>query len=160
MPNTYTQLYTQLIFAVKGRKSLIKKEWKSDLYKYITGIVQNKQFKMIQINGMSDHIHIFVGQNPKISVSEIVKDIKIASNLWLNNRYVKGFQWQEGYGAFSYSRSQIQDVCHYIENQESHHKKQNFKDEYISFLKAFEVDYNENYLFEFIEDPYSTPTES
>ncbi len=153
MPNTYTQLYIQFVFAVKGRESLVEKAWKDDLYKYITGIVQNNKSNLIAINGTADHIHIFVGYKPSISIPDLVKDIKVASTLWINGkRLVKGkFSWQEGYGAFSYSRSQLDVVCKYIANQEAHHKKKTFQQEYLDFLKQFEVEYDEKYLFDFIE---------
>jgi putative transposase len=162
MPNTYTQLYIQFVFAVKHRQALINASWKDDLYKYITGIVQNKGSKMLAINGMSDHIHIFLGYKPSISIPDLVKDIKLASNDWINKNLLTNqkFAWQEGYGAFSYSRSQISNVCSYIENQEQHHSKQLFKDEYISFLKNFDIDYDDKYLFEFIDSMDLTPTES
>lgn len=152
MPNTYTQLYVQFVFAVKGRESLISKIWKDELYKYITGIVQNKKSKLIAINGVSDHIHIFIGYQPSISIPDLVKDIKVASSLWINEKQlVKGkFNWQEGYGAFSYGRSQMDVVCKYIENQEAHHAKKTFRDEYLRFLKQFQIEYDEKYLFDFI----------
>lgn len=136
MPNTYTQLYIQFVFAVKSREALINSSWKNDLYKYITGIVQNKNSKLIAINGVGDHIHIFVGYKPSISIPDLVKDIKVASTIWINeNELSKSkFAWQEGYGAFSYGRSQIDAVCNYIHNQESHHQKKTFKEEYVEFL--------------------------
>ena len=162
MPNTYTQLYIQLVFAVKYRQALIHSSWKHELYRYITGIVQNKGSKMLSINGMPDHIHIFIGYNPKVLIPDLVKDIKLASNEWINTNHPLSakFAWQEGYGAFSYIRSQIHDVCTYIENQELHHAKKTFKEEYISFLKAFEINYEDKYLFDFFEDNGSTPAES
>ena len=116
MPNTYTQLYIQFVFAVKGRQSLISKEWNDRLYKYITGIVQNNKSKMLCINGVADHVHIFIGYHPAVPIPDLVKDIKVASSLWVNdNKLVNGkFNWQESYGAFSYSRSQLDAVCKYI----------------------------------------------
>lgn len=154
MPNTYTQLYIQFVFAVKHRKALIHATWKDELYKYITGIVQNKDNKMLAINGMADHIHIFIGYKPKFSIPDLVKDIKLATNEWINERKftAQKFAWQEGYGAFSYSRSQVHDVCTYIENQEIHHAKKTFREEYVSFLKAFEIEYEDKYLFEFLDE--------
>jgi putative transposase len=151
MPNTYTQLYIQFVFAVKAREALIAKGWKNDLYKYITGIVQNNKSKMLAINGMQDHIHIFIGYKPSIALPDLVKDIKIASSLWINDNKLTGqrFNWQEGYGAFSYSHSHIDKVCNYIQEQELHHAKKTFKDEYAEFLKQFQVEYDEKYLFEF-----------
>ena len=164
MPNTFTQLYIQFVFAVKGRESLIQNYWKDELYKYITGIVQNKKSKMLAINGMSDHIHIFIGYKPSISIPDLIKDIKLASGLWINNnKYTKQkFNWQEGYGAFSYSQSHIDNVCQYIANQELHHKKKTFKEEYIEFLGNFKIEYDEKYLFDFLDDSSlknSTPAE-
>jgi REP element-mobilizing transposase RayT len=161
MPNTYTQLYVQFVFAVKGRESLIHFSWKNELYKYITGIVQNSKSKMLAINGMSDHIHIFIGYKPSVSIPDLIKDIKLASGQWINNKkFIKQhFNWQEGYGAFSYSQSHIDDVCQYIANQELHHQKKTFREEYVEFLKNFNIDYDEKYLFEFYEDLNSTPTE-
>lgn len=162
MPNTYTQLYIQFVFAVKHRQALIHPSWKNELYKYITGVVQNKQSKLLAINGMPDHIHIFIGYKPTIAIPELIKDVKLASNGWINqSKLTKNkFAWQEGYGAFSYSRSQIKDVCTYIENQEIHHKRKTFREEYISFLKSFEIEYRDEYLFDFFEDVGSTPLES
>src|SRR5690348_14835850 len=113
MPNTFTQLYIQFVFAVKNRESLIHAMWKEELHKYITGVVQNKGNKMLAINSMPDHIHLFIGYNSIIAIPDLVKDIKIASNLWINNQHLtkSKFEWQEGYGAFTYSHSQIHDVC-------------------------------------------------
>ena len=151
MANTYSQLYIQLVFAVKHRQNFIQNQWKEPLYKYITGVVQNDKHKMLAINGMPDHIHIFIGLNPAFSISDVVRDIKRASNNWINsNQFVKGFfEWQGGYGAFSYSRSHISKVCNYIDRQEHHHTKATFKEEYIALLKAFEIDFKDEYLFDF-----------
>jgi len=123
------------------------------LQKYITAVVQNDKHKMLAINGMPDHIHIFLGWKPSISISDLVKDIKKASNNWINDRkLIKGkFEWQDGYGAFSYGKSQVDQVCKYILNQKEHHKKQTFKSEYIMLLKLFEIDFKDEYLFEFYE---------
>lgn len=153
MPNTYTQLYIQFVFAVKAREAFIKKEWKDDLYKYITGIVQNNKSKMLSINSMPDHIHIFVGYKPSVSIPDLIKDIKVASSLWINDNKLSKFRfnWQEGYGAFSYSQSHIDAVYKYIQNQESHHKKKTFRQEYLQLLKRFQVEYDEKYLFEFFD---------
>ena len=149
MANTYSQIYIQMVFAVKGRQSLIQKSWKDELYKYMTGILRNKGQKLLAINGMPDHIHIFIGQKPNITTSSLVKDIKVASNEFINDkRWVRGrFAWQEGYGAFSYGRSQLDTVIRYIQNQELHHKKRTFREEYIGLLKKFEIEYDEKYLF-------------
>ena len=153
MPNTYSQLYVQIVFAVKYRQNLISKNNREELYKYITGIVQNKGQKMLAIFCMPDHIHIFVNIKPSISISDLVRDIKANSTKFINdNNLVKGkFSWQEGFGSFSYSKSHIVNVANYILNQEEHHRVKTFKEEYLDFLQKFEVDYNEKYLFEWIE---------
>ena len=157
MPNTCTQLYIQMVFAVKFRENLIPQQHKEEIHKYITGIVQKKQNKMLAINCMPDHIHIFVGLHPAISISELVKSIKIASgDLIRDKKWVKKkFLWQDGFGAFSYSHSDIDKVIKYILNQEEHHRKKTFKEEYLEFLQQFEVEYDDKYLFEFYEYPAS-----
>jgi len=149
MANTYTQLYIQFVFAVKYRKSLILPSWKDSLYKYMTGIIQNHRHKLIVINGMPDHVHILVGLHPNQSLSDLMKFAKGESSEWINKNRItpEKFYWQEGFGAFSYSRSQIKNVIHYIENQESHHQKQSFREEYIEQLKTFDIDFNEQYIF-------------
>jgi putative transposase len=153
MADTYTQLYIQLVFAVKGRHSFIHTSWEEELYKYITVVVQNDKHKMLAINGMPDHIHIFIGLNPSTSISDLVKDIKRASNNLINDKGLTNnkFEWQSGYGAFSYSKSQIDQVCKYILNQKAHHAKQSFKEEYITVLKLFGVDFKDEYLFAFYD---------
>ena len=153
MGDTYTQLYIQLVFAVKGRHNFIQIGWEEEMYKYITGVVQTDKHKMLAINGMPDHVHIFIGLNPALAISDVVKDIKRASHNWINDKgFVKGkFEWQGGYGAFSYGRSQIDRVCKYIANQKDHHKKQSFKTEYISLLKLFVIEFKDEYLFEFYD---------
>jgi putative transposase len=153
MANTYTQIHIQVVFAVKNRIGLIRKEWKNDLYKYITGIVQTHKHKMLSINGMPDHIHVFFGMRPTQSLSDLMQDIKGSSSKWINaNKFTRGkFEWQEGYGAFSYGKSQVSDVINYIENQEIHHQRMTFFDEYKEFLNKFEIDYDERYLFKNIE---------
>jgi REP element-mobilizing transposase RayT len=153
MANTYSQIYIQIVFAVSGRENLIKSEWKEELYKYITGIVKNHGQKLIAIGGVDDHIHILLGIEPSIKLSDLVKEIKANSSRFINEkRFIKGkFYWQEGFGAFSYSRSQIGAVISYIQNQEKHHAKKNFRNEYKDFLQKFEVKYDEKYLFEFLE---------
>ena len=150
MANTFTQIYVQIVFSVKNRQALIPKNKKEELHKYITGVVQNKKCKMIAINSMPDHIHIFIGIHPKISISDLVKDIKISSNKKIKEkRWIKSkFEWQKGFGAFSYSRSQIDSVYKYIINQEEHHKKVTFKEEYVKFLEKFEINYNLKYIFD------------
>ena len=153
MSDTYTQLYIQLVFAVKGRNNFIQNDWEEELYKYITVVVQTDRHKMLAINGMPDHIHIFLGLNPAIAISDLVKDIKRASNNWIKEKeFVKiKFEWQSGYGAFSYGKSQIDQVCKYILNQKIHHAKFSFKEEYIGLLKLFEIDFKDEYLFEFYD---------
>jgi putative transposase len=153
MPNTYSQIYIQIVFAVKGRENLISKIHREELHKYITGIVQNRGQKMLSIFCMSDHVHLLVGIKPSITISDLVRDIKAGSSNFINQQYyVNGkFNWQEGFGAFSYSKSQIDTVIKYILSQEEHHKKTTFREEYFDFLEKFEIDYDEKYLFEWIE---------
>ncbi|CAN5333936.1 IS200/IS605 family transposase [soil metagenome] len=153
MANTYSQIYIQIVFAVHGRENLIKSEWKEELYKYIAGIIKNRKQKLLAIGGTADHIHILVGIEPNIALSDLVRDIKSNSSRFINERkFVRGkFYWQEGFGAFSYSRSQIDVVIKYIQNQEKHHAKKSFKEEYKDFLQRFAVEYDEKYLFEFLD---------
>ena len=153
MPNTYTQLYIHFVFAVQNRLSLIKDNWQIDLYRYINGVIEKHGHKQFAINGMPDHVHILVSMNPKQASSELMFEVKRSSSIWINdNRLVKGrFSWQEGFGAFSYGKSQVPDVCRYIENQQIHHMKRTFHEEYIEFLKAFEIEYDERYVFKPIE---------
>ncbi|MFV0604435.1 MAG: IS200/IS605 family transposase [Niabella sp.] len=153
MANTYTQLYIHIVFSVKGRQNLIQKTWKEELYKYICGIVSGKEQKVYAIGGVSDHIHILVSVKPNIALSDLVRDIKANASKWINEkRFVSGkFQWQEGFGAFSYAISQLDNVIAYINNQEQHHKKKTFKEEYVEMLQKFNVDYDDKYLFEWIE---------
>ena len=153
MPGTFSQIYIQIVFAVKGRDSLIHSSWEEELHKYITGIVQNKGQKMIAINGMPDHIHILIGIKPSCSISELVREIKKSSNEFIHEKkYSKfKFSWQEGYGVFSYNHSNLGSVVSYITNQKEHHKKTSFKDEYIAFLNKFEIDHKPEYLFEWID---------
>ena len=153
MSDTYTQLYIQMVFAVKGRNSFIQHQWEEELYKYITAVVQGDRHKMLAINGMPDHIHIFLGLHPAIAISDLVKDVKRASHNWINEKgFIKGkFEWQDGYGAFSYGKSQIDHVYKYILNQKKHHTKQSFKTEYTSLLKLFEINFKDEYLFEFYD---------
>lgn len=154
MANTYTQIDIQIVFAVKKRRGLIGKTWKDDLYKYITGIVQNHKHKMLQINGMPDHIHIFLGYNPAHPISKLVEEIKTSSNQYIkrNGYSSEPFAWQEGYGAFSYGRSQRETVIKYIINQEKHHQKKSFREEYVEILSEFEIEYKDKYLFDFFEN--------
>lgn len=152
MANAFTQLYIQSIFAVQNRNALIKPSWEEELYKYITGIVQNKGQKMLAINGVSNHIHFFIGMKPTCCLSDLIREIKKSSSSFIKEKKFTPFrfQWQEGYGAFSYSHSQLTDVIQYINNQKEHHKKQSFKDEYLRFLKDFEIEFKNEYLFEWI----------
>ncbi|MEI6575958.1 MAG: IS200/IS605 family transposase [Bacteroidota bacterium] len=151
MANTYTQHYNHVVFAVKYRACLISPEWKIEMFKYITGIVQNNKHKMLAINGPSDHIHIFIGTTPDQSVSAMVQQIKVCTSKWINDRgFTKNkFSWQSGFGGFTYSRSQIDSVIRYINNQEEHHKKKTFKNEYVSLLNKNGIEYDERYLFDF-----------
>jgi putative transposase len=154
MANTYSQLYIHIIFAVKSRKCLIPKEHKEAVYKYITGVVQERKHKMIAINGMSDHIHFFVGLSPDKSISDLVQEAKAAATKYIKKQdWMKfEFSWQRGFGAFSYARSKISNVATYIENQEEHHKNRTFREEYLDILQKFEVEYDERYIFDFFED--------
>jgi putative transposase len=149
MSNTYTQIHIHFVFAVKYRYGTINASWKDELYKYITGIIQNNSHKLICINGMPDHVHILAGVRPAQSISDLMQDIKGSSSKLINDKkYVRSkFEWQEGYGAFSYGKSQIKEVISYIENQEQHHKKKSFIEEYRDFLKAFDIDFDERYIF-------------
>jgi len=154
MPNTYTQLYVQFVFAVKYRKALISSSWEEDLRKYITGTVQNHGHKMLAINNMPDHLHLFIGLNPKQSISDLMRIVKGDSSEWINknNFSEHKFNWQEGYGAFSYSRSHIDNVVKYILNQQEHHKKLTFLEEYKLLLEKFEIEYGERYIFQELLD--------
>jgi REP element-mobilizing transposase RayT len=149
MPNTYTQLYIHCVFAVKYRAALLSIDWDARLRSYITAIVQNKKHKMIAINNMPDHLHMFVGLHPSESISDMLKWVKSDSSEWVNKEKLtkSRFYWQEGYGAFSHSRSQLDSVVKYIVNQQMHHKKQTFKEEYLQMLRNFEVEYDDRYLF-------------
>jgi len=152
MANTYTQIYIHIVFAVQGRQTLIKKDQKEELHKYITGIIRNKNQKLYAIDSMPDHIHIFMSMKPNISVSDLVRDIKNNSSTFINvKKWVRGkFNWQEGFGAFSYGHSQIDAVVKYIHDQEKHHTRRTFKDEYLGLLKKFNIEYDERYLFDWV----------
>lgn len=154
MANTYTQIYIQIVFAVKGRQNLITKENREELHKLITGIVTNRGQKLFAVFAMPDHVHILVSIGPTILISDLVRDIKAGSSKFINDKkWIKGkFNWQEGYGAFSYSKSGVDSVVKYILNQEEHHKKKKFKDEYLDLLEKFEIEYDQKYLFDWIED--------
>lgn len=153
MADTYTKLHIQFVFAVKYRAGLIKQPWQSNLHQYITGIVQHNNHKMLQINSMSDHIHILIGMRPAQAISALVQKIKTESSKWINeNKFCPThFAWQEGFGAFSYSKSHVNNVIRYIQNQQAHHKNQTFLEEYRQILKLFEVEYQEEYLFKELE---------
>jgi REP element-mobilizing transposase RayT len=153
MSNAFSQIYLQFVFAVKGRQSLIAKENKEELHKYITGLVQKRKAKMLAVNCMPDHTHIFVGFKPIVLISDFVKEIKVESNEFVTNKkWVNGkFNWQEGYGVFSYSHSHIDRVVKYVLNQEIHHRKKTFKQEYHELLQKFQIPFEEKYLFEFID---------
>jgi REP element-mobilizing transposase RayT len=154
MGDTYVQAYFHLVFAVKNRKALIRKSWKDDLEKYITGIVQNNGHKLIAIGSMPDHIHIFIGYNLNQKIPTLVEEIKTSSDHFIKeNRFTNyKFNWQKGYGAFTHSHSQLDTVVKYIMNQEKHHHKKTFSEEYIEMLKNFQVAYKNEYLFDFFDD--------
>jgi putative transposase len=151
MPNTFSQIYLQFVFAVRRRQSLIPQQHKEELHKYITGLVEHRKAKMLAVHCMPDHIHLFVGFRPVMSISDFVKEIKVESNEFINRKkwLSDKFSWQEGYGVFSYSHSHIDKVIKYILNQEDHHKKKTFRQEYLAFLEKFNLPYEEKYLFEF-----------
>ena len=153
MANTFSQIYLQFVFAVKGRKSLIPRENKEELHKYITGLVQNRKCKMLAIHCMPDHTHLFVGFKPSVFIPDFVKEIKVASNEFINEKKWKNqkFGWQEGYGVFSYSQSHIDKVVRYVLNQEEHHRKRSFRVEYHELLEKFEIPFEEEYSFDFID---------
>ncbi|MDZ7303901.1 MAG: IS200/IS605 family transposase [candidate division KSB1 bacterium] len=153
MANTYTQIYIHVVFAVQGRQNLLQPEHKEELHKYITGIVRNRGQKLIAINSMPDHVHLLIGLKPNIALSDLVRDIKAASSGFINEKkWVRGrFNWQEGFGAFSYSHSQVDRVVKYINDQEQHHTRKSFKAEYLELLKKFGIEYDEKYVFDWIE---------
>ncbi|WP_313501398.1 IS200/IS605 family transposase [Kaistella carnis] len=154
MANTYTQIYIQIVFAVKGRQNLIAKENREELHKFITGIINNRGQKLFAVFAMPDHVHILVSIGPTILISDLVRNIKAGSSKFINDKkWINGkFNWQEGYDAFSYSKSSVDSVVKYILNQEEHHKKKKFKDEYLDLLEKFEIEYDQKYLFDWIED--------
>ena len=153
MANTYTQIYIHVVFAVQGRQSLIHREHNNELQKYITGIVTNQGQKLIAINNMPDHVHILIGQKPTIALSDLVRDIKAGSSGFINDcRWVAGkFAWQEGFGAFSYGHSQLSTVIRYIQNQQQHHRRRTFTEEYVALLERFHVPHDERYIFQPVE---------
>lgn len=153
MANTFSQIYIQTVFAVSNRQSLIKPNFKAELYKYVTGIVTNQGQKLISINGMPDHVHILIGLRPAMALADLVREIKADSTNFINkNKWVHGrFSWQEGYGAFSYGHSQLDTIIRYIQNQEKHHRRRSFKEEYFAWLRKYEIAFEEKYVFEFID---------
>jgi REP-associated tyrosine transposase len=153
MANTFSQIYIQTVFAVENRQSLITPNFKEDLYKYITGIVKNQRQKLIAINGMPDHVHILIGLKPAMALADLVREIKADSTNFINEqKLVRGrFNWQEGYGAFSYGHSQLDRIIRYIQNQERHHARRSFKDEYMALLRKFDIAFDDRYVFDFIE---------
>ena len=150
MANTYHQIYIQTVFAVKYRNAIIDNAWKQELFGVIGNLINETDCKTLIVNGVHDHVHCFIGLKPSISVSDLMKTVKSKSSKWVNDHHKTKthFVWQEGYGAFSYGRSQIDDVYQYILTQEEHHKKQTFREEYLNFLNKFEVPYEERYIFE------------
>jgi putative transposase len=153
MAGTYSQIYIQCVFAVKGRQQLLQKPWRDEVFKYIAGIIKGKNQKPIIVNGVEDHVHVFVGIKPTTNISDLVRDIKNNSSNFINDqKFLKcKFSWQKGYGAFSYAHSQIDRVYQYIANQEEHHRKKTFHKEYIDFLQKYEIEYDEKYLFDWME---------
>jgi REP element-mobilizing transposase RayT len=153
MAGTFSQIYIQVVFAVKGRGNFLQDPWRDEVFKYISGIIKGKNQKPIIVNGVKNHIHIFVGLKPSMAISDLVRDIKNNSSNFINEKkWVGGkFSWQEGFGSFSYSHSQIEQVYNYILNQEKHHKQKTFKEEYLEFLKKFDIEYDERYLFDWEE---------
>jgi REP element-mobilizing transposase RayT len=153
-PGTFTQMYVQLVFAVQNREAVLTQDIRIRIFEYMSGILTNMKHKSIIVNGISNHIHILIGLNPSVSVSDTVHDIKRSSSLFINNEKlcVGRFSWQEGYGGFSYGRSQIADIYNYIKNQESHHQKRTFQQEYTNYLNENEMEFNQQFLFDFLED--------
>lgn len=153
MPGTFSQIYIQVVFAVQHREAMIHDSWEEELYKYISGIIRNKEQKMLAINGMPDHIHFLIGMKPSCCLSDLVREVKKSSNDFVKEKQFSKykFNWQEGYGAFSYSHSNLDNVIAYIMNQKKHHKKKTFREEYLEFLKKFEIEFKDEYLFNWIE---------
>jgi REP element-mobilizing transposase RayT len=149
MANTYTQIHIQFVFAVKHRDGLIHVSFKDELYQYIAGILKNNNHKLLAINGIPDHVHILIGMRPTQSISDLLQDIKGSSSKWINEKNFlrTKFEWQEGYGAFSYAKSEVNSVIRYIQNQEEYHKSESFRDEYLQLLKDFNVEFDERYIF-------------
>ena len=150
MANTYTQLYFHIVFAVKGRNNYISEQCKDELYKYISGIIANKDQKLMIVNGVPNHIHLLIGTKPNCNLSDLIRDIKANSSKWMNEKKFTNFhfEWQTGFGAFTVSQSVVSNVIEYIKNQEEHHRKKTFKEEYVEFLKAYQIDFKDEYLFD------------
>jgi putative transposase len=149
MANTYHQIYLQTVFPVKYRAALLEKEWRSQIFAVIGNLINECECQTIIVNGVEDHVHCFFGLRPVVSVSELMKSVKAKSSKFINDHALtpERFEWQEGYGVFSYSQSHVNAIYKYIQNQERHHQKQSFKDEYLEFLKKFKMDYDEQYIF-------------
>ena len=153
MADTFSQIYIHLVFSVKGRQNIIHKTWREELFKYVSGIIKGRDQKVFATGGMPDHIHILISLRPNYLVSELVNSVKTNSSKWINSKgFIKGkFNWQEGYGAFSYGQSQLDHVIQYINNQELHHQRKSFKEEYIELLEKFNIKFDEKYLFDWVE---------
>jgi len=159
MANTYTQIHIQIVFTVRNRDSVILNTWRDELYKYITGIIQNNKHKLLAINGMPDHVHILIGYRPTQSLSDLMQDIKGSSSKWINEkRFVHGrFSWQEGYGAFSYAKTDLAKIIGYIQHQHEHHSRKTFLEEYLELLKEFDIEYNDRFVFTPVGFDYIVP---
>jgi len=159
MANTYTQIHIQAVFAVQSRECIIRNSWKEELYKYISGIVQSNNHKILSINGMPDHIHILFGLRPSQSIADLMQDVKGSSSKWINDKKLtqSKFSWQEGYGAFSYSKFEVPTIIQYIINQTNHHRRKTFMEEYNDMLKEFEVDFDDRYTFKPVNFDYNVP---
>ncbi len=153
MAGTFTQIYIQAVFSVQDLGNLLQKSWRDEVFKYTASIIKNKGHKPIIVNGVADHVHLFIGLKPAMALSELIRDVKNNTSNFINDHnWVYGrFSWQEGYGAFSYGHSQIDIVYNYILNQEEHHRKRTFREEYLDFLKKFNVPYEERFLFKWFE---------
>jgi len=150
---TFTQIYIQAVFAVKGRSNLLQKPWREEVFKYMAGIIKNKGQKPIIVKGVADHVHLFIGLRPAMALSDLIRDVKNNTTNFINEqKWIRGrFAWQEGYGAFSYAHSQVETVYNYILNQEEHHRKRTFREEYLEFLKKFRIPYEDRFLFEWLD---------
>lgn len=153
MANTYTQLNAQAVFAVKGRENILTSDFRPQVFEYMTGILRNINQYPLAVNGYKNHVHIFFELHPTTNLSDVMEIVKANSSKWINsNHFVQGhFEWQRGYSAFTYSRSQRNRVIQYLTNQENHHKTQSFREEYLEMLRKFEMEYDERYIFEFYD---------